>query len=270
MSNIYYLYRIFEGSQFRKMLESKNTFNITPSENSWLDGQKKIKILKLIECLRSKSSHIVDHLNDNDLSLELIIEIHYHILEMEKLMNFFHSHIEKSSQLWKKKRRLQHINIPYEGSQISSTLMVPLIIDSLMDGLLMGLSISISFKVGVILLFVTTMEMSLLGLIISVRIKKCTGSSLWIQALSLMICPIVMYCFYVLGILFSSILSLNIFYFKVFIAFSIASLVNLTCNDLLYDARQACNSEDYWWNSALLLLGILLTVISDKLQTTNI
>ncbi len=72
---------------------------------SWLTEEKKRAMSARINNLKSISSHIVEHINGEDVTVELIKELYEHMEDMEKQINRFHDSVCEIGKRWVRKGR---------------------------------------------------------------------------------------------------------------------------------------------------------------------
>lgn len=142
----------------RRLLEGSG-YHLTANVNRlWMQNQFKQRVLHQIHTLKSLGFHIRDHLDDNEISMDLLREIHGHLLNMNNVVCKFHDKISNISYHWKK-RHISKTPVPLPGSTVPLSLIIPVIVDSIVDGFLIGLSASISLNVGYILATANAIEM---------------------------------------------------------------------------------------------------------------
>lgn len=96
--------------------------------------------------------------------------------------------------------------------------------------------------------------MSFLGIAISIRLLKCTGSEPIYHHLVKIIPPILITLSSLFGIIIGNFGQNNPFVFTIFTSFSIAALLILVCNELLVQDSNSEKIKKYEWliNTALL------------------
>jgi len=145
-------------------------------------------------------------------------------------------------------------------------MVIPIFIDSVMDGLLIGITCSINIHAGLILSFANCVEMSLLGMALSSRIVKCTGSSLFWRQVTIVTPPLLLVAASVLGTTAGDVASQNPLLFVTFVSFGIVALLFLVCNELLIEARQSQNGDNLWYISIHVYLGVFVVLVTDALM----
>ena len=96
--------------------------------------------------------------------------------DMDHIINSFHEHVSTVGSRWIRRHRvLPETKI---GDVIPLNLVIPVTMDCFVDGFLIGVSCSLSSNAGIVLGFANCLEMSFLGMAYSIRLMKCTGSTL--------------------------------------------------------------------------------------------
>ena len=144
-------------------------------------------------------------------------------------------------------------------------LLLPVIVDSIVDGFLIGLSVALSPKAGYILSGANCLEMSFLGMALTVRVMKCTGSSELVRNLSIVAPPFIMLLASTLGALVGMIVLDHHVFFVIFVSFGVVALLFLVCNELLIEAKSIQGDEEIWWITCMIFVGIYLVLITDIL-----
>lgn len=240
----------------------------SPTE-SWLNDNNKKRIHRNMSLLKILCSNIIDDLDNHPkITTGMLQEMHGQIQNMDSILTKLHNKVSLASYRWKKRKAAKG-PIPAMGSVIPISLVVPVVVDAMVDGFLIGLSSSISLRVGYILASVNAIEMSFLGIAVSMRIRKCTGSIIVLRYLSLLTPPLVMFVFTFVGMLCGSAAAAHAPLFVMFVSFGIVALVCLACNELLWESRQAIGGEDSWQNTVILFVGIFLIIVMDKVQPSD-
>ena len=71
--------------------------------------------------------------------------------------------------------------------------LLPVLIDGFVDGFLIGITVGVAPKAGFILGFANCLEMSFLGMALSSRVSKCTGSPAFHRFAAIAIPPLIMF-----------------------------------------------------------------------------
>jgi zinc transporter ZupT len=253
----------------RRLLEGSGA-EISPAHHlpteSWLNENNKKRIHRNMSLLKILCSNIIDDLdNHQNISTIMLQEMHGHIQNMDSILTKLHNKVSMASYRWKKRNAVKG-PIPAMGSIIPISLVVPVVVDAMVDGFLIGLSSSISLRVGFILASANAIEMSFLGIAVSMRIRKCTGSNILLRYLSLLTPPLVMCLFTFVGMFCGAAAAAHAPLFVMFVSFGIVALLSLACNELLWESRQAVGGEDTWQNTMILFVGVFLIIVMDKIQ----
>jgi zinc transporter ZupT len=108
--------------------------------------------------------------------------------------------------------------------------------------------------------------MAFLGMAVSVRVRKCTGSSVAVRYLSMIAPPVVMYLTTLIGAAMGSAAKSVPFIFVTFVSFGVVALLFLVCNELLVEARKAHEENEKWWITAVVFLGIWLVMVMGDIE----
>ena len=81
------------------------------------------------------------------------------------------------------------------------------------------------------------MEMGFLGIAISMRVRKCTGSSVCFRFVTLVVPPFVIFLSAELGVLVGSVSSQKVIFNSMINSFAVVCLLHLAINELLWEAR---------------------------------
>ena len=148
-------------------------------------------------------------------------------------------------------------------------LLLPVIVDSIVDGFLIGLSVALSPKAGYILSGANCLEMSFLGMALTVRVMKCTGSSTLIRNLSIVSPPFIMLLASTMGALVGTMALEHHIFFVIFVSFGVVALLFLVCNELLIEAKNVQGDDEVWWITSMIFVGIYVVLITDILLPTD-
>lgn len=102
--------------------------------------------------------------------------------------------------------------------------------------------------------------MAFLGIAVSIRVKRCSGSLLLLRYISVVFPPIFVCIFAVLGTNLGNLSSNHSFFFVAFVALGIYCLLNLTINELLVEARDG-KEEIPWQLGSTIFLGIFIVLL---------
>lgn len=117
--------------------------------------------------------------------------------------------------------------------------------------------------IGLILALANCIEMGFLGIAVSMRIRKCTASSVYARYAALIVPPLVMLCTSVLGAFVGAAARAQPMLYIGFISFGIVALLYLVVNELLVEAREALSGQESWWSGMVIFVGIYLVLILD-------
>lgn len=243
--------RMFEGSR------SKDMFS-----NTLIKLEKQQQIMKRLIDFKRIVKHIEEHIISNQFNEEIIKEIYEHLNDASLKLNEFHSSVQSGFTKWHRSRPFPLIE---EGFTVPLSMLIPICIDGLVDGFLIGLTCTISFNAGVVLSFANSIEMSLLGAALSVRVAKCTASSLFVRLLAISLPPVFMFLGTIIGSLLGHLTSLNSMLFTAFVSFGIVALLYLVCHELLLEAYDLQNQTNRWQVSIALFAGVFLVLISGSI-----
>ena len=137
---------------------------------------------------------------------------------------------------------------------------------SFVDGFLIGVALALSRRAGCILALANCLEMAFLGMAVSIRVRKCTGSSMFVRYACITVPPLIMLGATVLGSLVGSISKSYPILFVTFVAFGVIALLYLVFNELLVEAREAQEGDVRWWVTAVVFVGIYVVIFTDHLM----
>ena len=119
----------------------------------------------ILKELEKTAVHIMSHTN-REVNPKGLVAIYGHLNQFRELVERLHDNIEKASHKW---RRSQPFEGNKPGDHISTSLVVPVCIDSMVDGFVIGMAFSTSLNAGIIMALVNSMEMSFLGMAYGAR-----------------------------------------------------------------------------------------------------
>jgi zinc transporter ZupT len=189
-----------------------------------------------------------------------IINMHENIDRVNASIHDLHNVIEGYSFQWGRHGKKKHIPVPKPGSVIPMGLVIPVVVDAMVDGFLIGCTCAISFKAGIVLGCANMVEMGFLGLSVSLRLQKCTASSVCFRNVCLVLPPVLLLCTTVIGLLVSNAAKVHPAVYLAFLSFGVVVLQYLAVNELLVEAREALSGKECWW-SPLVYFGGIYTVI---------
>lgn len=202
------------------------------------------------------------------LSAHQLKSLYTSLDEMEKELNHIHGTVEGYTYRWGKRSKSSNVPIPEIGSVIPMSFIVPVTIDCIVDGFLLGITAAVSSHAGFILSFANAIEMGFLGLAVSIRIQKCTGSSLIARYSAIFIPPWIMFFSSIFSFYGGSAIQENPIFFKLFISFGIVALLSLVINELLVEARDISSQmegSNVFWSGMVFFLGIYAVILMEVL-----
>lgn len=222
--------------------------------------EHKAAVKERLGFLKSSITHVLEHINEPVIDQSTLEEVHDHMNEMDAQLNFFHESVESAASRWQRSRPLMDTEV---GDKLPVGLVIPVVLDGFVDGFLIGVATALSHKAGIILGFANILEMAFLGMAYSSRLNKCTGSSCLVRAIALYSPALIMFLSSGVGAALA-ILSVEYPAFYIgFVAFGVVALLFLVCNELLIEARAAQGSEERWWISILVFIGIYVVLMVD-------
>ena len=136
---------------------------------------------------------------------------------------------------------------------------------SFVDGFLIGVACALSRRAGWILALANCLEMSFLGMAVSMRVRKCTGSSQQARYACIIVPPLIMLGATILGAVVGSVSKAYPILFVTFVAFGVIALLYLVFNELLAEAREAQEGDVRWWVTAIIFVGIYVVLMMDQI-----
>jgi len=233
----------------------------------WITDRGISAVRKRLRGLKEGALALGDVLNQDTLSKEALVDIHENMDQMDHYLDQLHLFVEGYSFKWGRRGKKSIIPVPQSGSYIPMSLLVPVTIDCIVDGFLVGSTSAISPQAGVVLGVANMIEMGFLGLAVSVRINKCTGSSSIARYMSLIVPPLIMLAASLLGAVAGSAARAHPIAYTGFISFGIVALLYLVVNELLVEAREAQAGQEYWWTALVLFVGIYSVMLLDMVVT---
>ena len=179
---------------------------------------------------------------------------------MEYNLAVFHDDVEKAFSRWRRSRPLP---MPEKGAIIPLSLVIPVVVDAVCDGFLIGIATAITPKGGLILGLANCFEMGFLGIALSLRIAKCTGSSAVAQFAALIAPPLSMLAMAGVGGYIGEASEEHPLAYVGFVSFGIVALLALVCNELLIEASHAEGEDGKWWISVMTFAGIYFVIFLD-------
>ncbi len=216
------------------------------------------------------------------LDNHVMVEIDHHMAELDEYLSQFHDAITIELSHWKYHGHT--IPMTKKGDKIPPGLVTTVAADSFIDGFLIGLTALLSPAAGMILaaancievsliagptiviylaLFqmVFTLQMSFLGISLSVAVNKCTGSPQSLRTATIVAMPFII----VLGALVGSTVGTAVTGFPAlfagFVAFGVVALTALACQELIPEAKEAEAEDGTPAISIHLFIGILIILM---------
>jgi zinc transporter ZupT len=231
----------------------------------WTDEDRKRRIQASFDSMKYMCTHLVEHVESNRITIPLIREMHQHVDDMEHQISSLHMITEEVSFKWR--RATKAMPDPAVGSTVPASLIIPVTIDGFVDGFMIGIACAVSRKAGVILSCANCLEMAFLGMAVSVRVRKCTGSTIFVRYASILGPPLVMFFATLLGTVLGSGAKAIPILFVTFVSFGIVALLFLVCNELLTEARKVNEEEgEQWWVTAIVFLGVWVVIALGNLE----
>jgi zinc transporter ZupT len=198
-------------------------------------------------------------LQDGVYDLNLIKEIHEHMDDMERVIGSFHDQVAFATDRWM--RRHRDLPDTTAGDVVPVSLVIPVAMDSFVDGLLIGIASALQFRAGLVLALANMMEMGFLGMAYSLRISRCTGSSVMVRNVALFSPPLIMTVAAGLGALVAHGARQIPALFVSFVGFGIVALLALVCGELLIEARENQGEATYWYVQLCLFAGVYIVLV---------
>eukprot|EP01041_Mallomonas_annulata_P002225 gene2225-4324_t len=244
--------RLFQGS--RSSLKADET------TDALLAGEKRQMICCRLEELKNIVQHIMEHMASDSIDKEVLTEIHDHIDEADHRLSVFHESVQSGFSKWRRSRPFPSTPT---GSRLPMAMIIPVCIDAIVDGLLIGIACSLSRSAGVILAMANCIEMSMLGMALSARVAKCTGSTLIIRYGFICAPPVLMLAGTALGAYLGDISKKIPIMFVSFVTFGIVALMFLACTELLIEASEIQKGKKKWWISITTFAAVYLVIVLD-------
>lgn len=247
--------RLLQGAE----ADAHGALQIQHDSHGLVTEQRKERIRKGISGLKLMGEHLLEHIQEGQITNSVLKEMHMHMQYMDKQIETFHESIENVGSRWTKGQLVA----TEVGDKLPLTLIIPVCMDCFVDGFLIGISSSISLKAGIVLGFANSLEMAFLGMAYTARLIKCTGSPVYLRRIALYGPPFIMFLASGLGALLGDTVSHIRAVFIGLVAFGAVALLFLVCNELLIEAHNAQGEEERWWISALVFLGIYVVLVMD-------
>lgn len=245
--------RLLHGSEYQCPSDPE----FSEYRRSWLTDEKKESIVGGVKVISGTALHLVDHLRNEKVGFNEIKEINDHMEEMERHINKFHDLLDTWTWKWKRHEIVETV----VGDSIRMSLVVPVIIDCFVDGFLIGVSVSLSPKAGFVLAGANCLEMCSLGIAYSSRIAKCTGSSVLMRQLAVVIPPLVMFLASGLGVVLADLAGGIGVAYVAFVSFGVYALIALVCCELIIEAHKVEEEEGKEWLNLALFFGIYVVIM---------
>eukprot|EP00596_Hydrurales_sp_CCMP1899_P000443 CAMPEP_0119036262 /NCGR_PEP_ID=MMETSP1177-20130426/3847_1 /TAXON_ID=2985 /ORGANISM="Ochromonas sp, Strain CCMP1899" /LENGTH=554 /DNA_ID=CAMNT_0006995841 /DNA_START=152 /DNA_END=1816 /DNA_ORIENTATION=- len=258
--------RLLEGSEsdISAAIQQNNELKRKSDDNPswWTAPEKKTKLEECLGSLKYMAQHLLEHMtNKKSITIPILREIHGHIGDLDNQLSILHKATEDASFIWRRLTRV--MGMPAKGSFVPLSLIVPVAIDSFVDGFLIGVACSLSKRAGWILAMANCLEMAFLGMAVSIRVNKCTGSSKFVRYSCITVPPFIMLGATVLGSFAGTISKGYPLIFVTFVAFGVIALLYLVFNELLVEARDAQEGNVQWWVTAVVFVGFYVVLMMD-------
>lgn len=241
--------------------DGSNRGNMT-SQLQYLAEEKKQLFESKLQELRHRVTSMLVLVSGSAVSNQMIKRLYNEMNEVDRALDSIHESVEYR---WRRSRPFPLIPV---GSPIPLGMLLPIVIDGFIDGFMVGVSCSISINAGIVLSFANSIEMSLLGIALSSRVAKCTGSSKFLRYLAVSTPPVVMVLGTLLGTYLGDISKRDPLLFISFVSFGIVSLLYLCCNELIIEAREIQKGGNLWYVSIYLFIGVYSVIVMDSLLPT--
>ena len=214
-------------------------------------GREKRKLISArLKELKSIVSNLLEQLKGDCNDESSVRKIYDDMEQADDKISKIHESVEYK---WRRARPFPPVPV---GSKLPMGMMIPIFIDGIMDGFLVGVTCSISKKAGIVLALANCIEMSLLGMALSARVVKCTGSPLLFRYAAISTPPLCMIGGAVVGCFLGDISQSDPIMFVAFVSFGIVALLYLVCNELIIEAREAQDGKNMWWISVNIFVGV--------------
>lgn len=240
-------------------LTRENSNRNMATQLQWLAAEKKELFESKLQDLRRRVTGMIVLISNSAVNNQMIKRLYSEMDEVDRALDSIHESVEYR---WRRSRPFPVIPV---GSPIPLSMLLPIIIDGFIDGFMVGVSCSISINAGIVLSFANSIEMSLLGMALSSRVTKCTGSSKFIRYLAVSSPPLVMIVGTMTGTYLGDVSRRDPLLFTAFVAFGIVSLLYLCCNELIIEAREAQKGENLWYVSIFIFVGVYSVIAMDAL-----
>ena len=252
--------RLIQGTEFEFHYDDSN---VAPTTFNRINEAKRALMKRRIGVLRLTAEHLLEHVQEGEtITPSLLKEIHMHMNEMGKHLEYFHDSVESASNRWTKLHKLPDTAT---GDFLPVALIVPVIMDCFIDGLLIGVTCSLKKEAGIVLALANFVEMGFLGIAYATRITKCTGSTALARTCAIYGPPCVMY----LTALFGSAIAIETrnteSVFVAFVSFGVVSYLYLT-NELVIEAKEAQGDDQKWYINMWIFIGVWLPLITEPLM----
>ena len=261
--------RLFQAQDvvvnFSKSASGKLTREISASNRNmatqlqYLAEEKKQLFESKLQELRNRVTSMLVLVSGSVVSNQMIKRLYNEMNAVDRALDSIHESVEYR---WRRSRPFPIIPI---GSPIPLGMLLPIVIDGFIDGFMVGVSCSISINAGIVLSAANSIEMSLLGMALSTRVTKCTGSSKLVRYAAVATPPVVMVLGTLLGTYLGDISKRDPLLFTSFVSFGIVSLLYLCCNELIIEAREIQKGGNLWYVSIYLFVGVYSVIAMDAL-----
>lgn len=203
----------------------------------FMSKRRKVHLQRSISDLAGMSSELANKIaSSSPLSLQNSRELLRVLLQMESCLEGVHNTVDRAFLRFR--FRWRRATVPYlpRGSPLPLSLIVPVLVDCFVDGFMIGIATSLSIHAGFILGIATSLEMGFLGAAFSIRVRKCTGSSLYTRYVAITTPPLLLFSACGIGSLAWAAASHSRVLLGLFLGFAISNLLQLSCVELLAEA----------------------------------
>ena len=151
--------RLLQGSEFRRGAKLGRRDSTKPP------FEHPEAVTELLQKFQEVTAHIIEHTHST-ISAEELVEVYGHMVELRDHVDGLHGHVDTASAKWRRSHPFPEMR---PGDSISSGLVVPVCLDSIVDGFIIGIACATSMNAGIIMAIVNSMEMSFLGMAYSPR-----------------------------------------------------------------------------------------------------
>jgi len=261
--------RLFQAQDFAINFSRSNSGKLTRDSRNmatqlqYLAEEKKLLFESKLQELRNRVTSMLVLVSGSTVSNTMIKRLYNEMNEVDRALDSIHESVEYR---WRRSRPFPVIPV---GSPIPLGMLLPIVIDGFIDGFMVGVSCSISLNAGIVLSVANSIEMSLLGMALSTRVAKCTGSSKLVRYVAISSPPCVMVLGTLLGTYLGDVSKRDPLLFTSFVSFGIVALLYLCCNELIIEAREIQKGGNLWYVSIYLFIGVYSVIAMDALLPSS-